>query len=126
VVAEGSSLFALQDTIQNNARFGIWVLKGAAVQAADLTITGNNSDGVSLSQASSAAIAQNVTGTVITGNGGHGVSIGDLSFAEFDGTNNVSGNLTQPDVACNPQYSATRGAGTVGGTTNCVEPLHKK
>jgi len=42
------------------------------------------------------------------------VSVNDLSFAEFDGTNNISGNLGQPDVACYPQYSATRGAGTVG------------
>ena len=59
---------------------------------------------------------------MITGNGGNGVSIETCRLREFDGTNNVSGNLTQPDVACNPQYSATRGAGTVGGTTNCVEP----
>jgi parallel beta-helix repeat protein len=76
VVASGSSLFALQDTIQNNARFGIWVLKGAALVTTDLTITGNNSDGVNLSQASSAAFEQSITGNLITGNGGHGVSIG--------------------------------------------------
>jgi hypothetical protein len=95
VVASGSNLQPQNDTIQNNARFGIWVLKGAVLRAFDLTIAGNNSAGVSLSQASSAAIEQDVTGNVITGNGGNGVSIGDLSFVEFDGTNNVSGNLTQ-------------------------------
>jgi hypothetical protein len=25
-------------------------------------------------------------------------------------------------VVCNPQFSATRGSGGIGGTTNCVEP----
>jgi parallel beta-helix repeat protein len=120
VVSFGSNLAATADTIQNNA-IGVQVGQGS-LRASDLTITGNNSDGVLLIKASAATFFQVNTGNVIIGNGGNGVSVNDLSFAEFDGMNNVSGNLTQPDVACNPQYSATRGAGTVGGTTNCVEP----
>jgi Right handed beta helix region len=124
-VISGSNLTAQSDTIQNNTS-GIEVSYTSVLRANDLTITGNSGDGVSLRSGSSAAFEQSITGNVITGNGGNGVSINDLSFAEFDDTNNVSGNLTQPDVACNPQYSATRGAGTVGGTTNCMEPPHKK
>ncbi len=126
VVLPGSSLVAQQDTVQNNSGQGIWVLKAAAIRVFDLTITGNGLAGIDLSQHSSAAIEQLSNGNVITGNSGNGVRIGDLSFAEFDGANNVSGNLTQPDVACRPQFSATRGAGTVGGTTNCMEPQDSK
>jgi hypothetical protein len=120
VVSFGSNLTAGADTIQNNA-IGIQIGQGS-LRASDLIITGNDSDGVLLMKASAATFFQVNTGNAITGNGGNGVSVNDLSFAEFDGTNDVSGNLTQPDVACNPQYSATRGAGTVGGTTNCAEP----
>ena len=87
--------------------------------ALDLTVSGSSSDGVALDGDSTALLGQLVTGTVITGNGGHGVAINNLSLVEFDGTNNVSGNLNQPDVACNPEYSVGEGAGTVGGTTNC-------
>ena len=126
LVISGSNLTAQSDTIQNNGFYGIRVAINAVLRASDLTITGNSSTGVQLEEASTAAFQQSNTGNVITGNGGNGVSVNDLSFASFSGTNNVSGNLTQPDVACNPQYSATRGAGTVGGTTNCMEPLHKK
>ena len=122
LVAFGSSLTAYVDTIQNNASFGIRVIQRSALQAVDLTITGNGGDGVRVAQAATASFGQSTTGNVITGNGGSGVFLRDLSFAEFDDANNVSGNLTQPDVACNPQYSATRGSGTVGGTTNCLEP----
>ena len=125
VVGYGSNLTAGPDIIQNNA-IGIRVIQNSVLRATDLTITGNSGDGVLLVQASTAVLQQSITGSVVTGNGGNGVSVNDLSFAEFDGTNNVSGNLTQPDVACNPQYSATRGSGTVGGTTNCMEPAHKK
>ena len=67
------------------------------------------------------------TGTLITRNGGNGVMINDLSFASFEGPgNNISGNTTQPDVVCNPQFSAERRAlptsNIGGGTTNCTEP----
>jgi hypothetical protein len=57
----------------------------------------------------------------ITGNAGKGVVYSDLSMGDF-GATTVSGNTGQPDVVCNPQFSATRGTGTIGGTTNCVEP----
>ena len=122
----GSTLTATSDTIQNNGAVGIRVVQGSVLRAFDLTITGNSADGVRVEQASTASFSQQAGGNVITGNGGNGVSLGDLSFAQFNDTNNVSGNLGQPDVACNPQYSATRGAATVGGTTNCVETQHSR
>lgn len=125
LVGYGGTLTALSDVVQNNET-GVQVMQKSALQATDLTITNNREDGVLLLSASSAAFQQSNTGNLITGNSGNGVSVNDLSFAEFDDTNNVSGNLTQPDVACNPQYSATRGAGTVGGTTNCTEPQRNK
>jgi hypothetical protein len=64
------------------------------------------------------------TGELVTGNAGNGVNINDLSFASFGTGDNVSGNSGQPDVMCNPQFSATRRAltGIGSGTTNCVEP----
>jgi hypothetical protein len=125
LVGYGSTLTALSDIVQNNET-GVLVMQKSALRATDLTITNNREDGVLLQSGSTAAFQQSNTGNLITGNSGNGVSVNDLSFAEFDGANNVSGNLTQPDVACNPQYSATRGAGTVGGTTNCTEPRHNK
>jgi hypothetical protein len=118
----GSTLTATSDIIQNNAGPGIRAQGTSVIRAFDLTIKGNGGDGVSLQSASSASIEQADTGNVITGNGGNGVAVHDLSFAAFFGNNNVSGNLGQPDVACYPQYSATRGAVTASGTTNCVEP----
>jgi hypothetical protein len=125
VVVSGSNLTAQSDTIKSNTN-GILALSGSVVRAAGVTINDNTADGVWLEADSTALFDY---GNVVTGNGGNGVSINDLSFAGFnfgDSSNNVSGNLTQPDVACNPQYSATRGAGTVGGTTNCMEPQPKK
>jgi hypothetical protein len=119
VALNASSLTATSDTITGNANFGIALLNNSVVRAFDLTINGNSNTGVRLASASTAEFRQITTGNVITGNGGIGVEVNDLSFARFVGTNTVSGNLTQPDVGCNPQYSATRGAGTVGGTTDC-------
>ena len=122
MVGFGSDVTAGLDTIQNNG-VGIHVVQGSVFRGGSLTITGNNSDGVLLESSSTASLLNG--SNVITGNGGSGVSVNDLSFAEFSSTDNIGGNLTQPDVACNPQYSATRGAG-VGGTTNCVEPQRKR
>jgi hypothetical protein len=113
-VLSGGELNAISDIVQNNA-FGIRALNNSVVRASGVTISGNRSDGVRL-ESSSTARFEGDNG--ITGNSGNGVSINDLSFAGFSG-DNVSGNLAQPDVACYPQFSATRGAGTVGGTTNC-------
>jgi hypothetical protein len=114
-----SNLTATSDTITGNANFGISLLNNSVVRAFDLTINSNSNSGVQLASASTAELRPINTGNAITGNGGNGVSVNDLSFARFYGNNTVNGNLTQPDVACNPQYSATRGAGRVGGTTNC-------
>ena len=125
LVGYGGTLTALSDVVQKNNETGVQVMQKSALRATDLTITNNREDGVLL-MSFHAAFQQLITGNLITGNSGNGVSVNDLSFAAFDGTNNVSGNLTQPDVACNPQYSATRGAGTVGGTTNCTEPQRNK
>jgi hypothetical protein len=116
VVLSDSYLFGEGDMIQSNP-VGILAQSGSVVRFAGLTVSNNTGDGVRLESGSTALFADNM----ITSNGGNGVAIHDLSFASFNG-DNISGNLTQPDVACYPQFSATRGAGTVGGTTNCNEP----
>jgi hypothetical protein len=119
-VLNDSYLFDSADTIQNNG-IGIRAQNNSVVRADTLALSSNRSDGVRLE---SGAAASFLGADVITGNAGNGVAVHDLAFASFfpDGTENISGNLTQPDVACYPQFSATHGAGTVGGTTNCAEP----
>lgn len=121
-VVSGSNLTIFHATIQNNAGSGVVAMVGSTVRLFDNTISGNAGNGISLFSQSSGSLEQDVTGNVVTGNVGVGVVLRDLSFARFFDTNNVSGNLTQPDVACRPQFTATSGAGTVGGTTDCVEP----
>jgi hypothetical protein len=96
------------------------LLNNSVARVFDLIIDGNSAAGVHLESGSTASFEQINTGNVITGNGRFGVSVNDLSFAGFVGTNTVNGNLAEPDVVCNPQYSATRGAHQVGGTTNCA------
>jgi hypothetical protein len=118
VIVNTGNLTATSDTITSNGVFGIRLLNNSVARVFDLTINGNSAAGVHLESGSTASFEQINTGNVITGNGRFGVSVNDLSFAGFVGTNTVNGNLAQPDVVCNPQYSATRGAGTVGGTTN--------
>lgn len=119
---DGSFLYAFQCTIQNNA-FGIRA-EDSTLRIELSTITGNAFDGVQLQEGSSARFPVIFGPNAINGNGFQGVSVNDLSFAAFDSGNDVSGNLMPPDVVCNPQFSATRGATTnIGsGTTNCVEP----
>jgi hypothetical protein len=119
VIVDGGNLTATSDTITSNGVFGIRLLNSSVARVFDLTIDDNSAAGVHLESGSTASFEQINTGNVITGNGRFGVSVNDLSFAGFVGSNTVNGNLAQPDVVCNPQYSATRGAGTVGGTTNC-------
>ena len=119
LILNSSNLTATSDTIKSNAILGIRLASNSVALAFDLTLNGNSAAGVRLESGSTASLEQVNTGNVITGNGGQGVSVNDLSFAGFVGTNTVNGNLAQPDVVCNPQYSATQGAGTVGGTTNC-------
>jgi parallel beta-helix repeat protein len=125
-VLSGSELNIEGATIQNNALDGVLALLGSSVRIYDSTISGNGGSGIGLYSQSNGSLEQTVTGNVVTGNAGNGVFLRDLSFARFVGTNNVSANLTQPDVTCVPQFPATRGSGTVGGTTNCVEPRAAK
>ena len=119
-VFNDSYLFDSADTIQNNG-IGIRAQNNSVVRADTMTISNNGSDGVRLE---SGAALSFLGDDMITGNGGNGVAVHDLAFAGFaiDGSDNVSGNQGQPDVACYPQFSATRGAGAIGGTTNCNEP----
>lgn len=124
-VVDGSFLFAFATTVQNNGGGGIRIADHSTLRSMDSTITGNGGSGIRLDGGSEVRFIINTTGTVVTRNSGNGVRINDLSFANFtEGGNNVSGNFGQPDVVCNPQFSATRGALTNigGGTTNCVEP----
>ncbi|HYL16118.1 MAG TPA: right-handed parallel beta-helix repeat-containing protein [Terriglobales bacterium] len=117
-------LFALGNTINNNGFYGIRLTDHSSAQMTDNTITGNAAGGVGLETSSEGHFSVSATGNVITGNAGNGVTISDLSFANFDSPgNNISGNATQPDVACNPQTSAARGAlANIGtGTTNCAQ-----
>lgn len=122
-VLDGSFLYSFQATIENNA-FGIRA-EDSTLRVELSTISGNALDGVQLQEASNARFPVLQGPNTITANGFEGVSVNDLSFAAFDPGNNVSGNLIPPDVVCNPQFPATRGATTNigGGTTNCVEPI---
>jgi hypothetical protein len=122
-VVSGSELAVQNVTIQNNTGDGIRVLLGSTVRLFDDTITGNGGNGVSVFAQSNSSFEINTTGTVVMGNVGNGVAIRDLSFARFFGGDNISTNLTQPDIACLPQFPATRGAASEIGTTNCVEPF---
>jgi len=147
-VYQGSSLTSLGDTIannyigvlvqfgayfetetsiiQNNNSFGVEALMNSTMRIISAKIMGNASDGVHIEQNSSARIGLGPGSppNAIQNNGGSGVFLGDLSFARFTLENKITGNLTQPDVSCGPQFSATRGAlvNIGGGSTNCVEP----
>jgi hypothetical protein len=147
-IYQGSTLFSLRDsiannaigvlvqfggyfetessTVQNSSSFGIEALMNSTLRIIATRIIGNASDGVHVDQNSAARVGL-FAGTptnVIQQNGGSGVFVGDLSFVRFTPENKITGNLTQPDVSCGQQYSATRGALTNigGGSTNCVEP----
>lgn len=123
VVLSGSYLIAQPITSTNNRGNGIHVTGNSTYRALDSTVTGNGGAGVILDESSAASFELNETGNTITGNTGNGVVIGDLSFAGFKPGNHITGNFTQPDVLCKPQFPATRGAltNTGGGTTNCGE-----
>jgi hypothetical protein len=143
-----SSVRAVGLTVQGSSEFGIavgpdclldlgggsvvWGNAGAGIQVDQgslrlfgVTISGNGGFGVVLDAGARLNV---VRGTTITGNGEAGVGLGDLSFARFQANgaqpNSVTGNGAPFDVACRPQFSATRGAlaNIGGGTTNCVEP----
>lgn len=121
-VVSGSNLTMQNATIQNNAGDGVRVLLGSSLRMFDTVISGNAGNGITLFSQANGSLEQITTGNVVTGNTGNGMAIRDVSFARFFDTNNISGNLTQPDITCLPQFPATRGSGTAGGTTDCVEP----
>ena len=125
-VVSGSNLTMQNATIQNNAGDGVRVLLGSSLRMFDTVISGNAGNGITLFSQANGSLEQIVTGNVVTGNTGNGMAIRDVSFARFFDTNNISGNLTQPDITCLPQFPATRGSGTAGGTTDCVEPVGPK
>lgn len=112
-------------TVSNNGDHGIFAAAHGTIRFQTANVTGNAGDGVRV-QDDSVLRTDFVAPTVnnITGNGGAGVNIGDLSHAWFvpDGSMNITGNLGGLDVYCAGQFAATRNVGTVGGTTNCVEP----
>jgi hypothetical protein len=117
-VTNGSTLNARSDKIWSNY-VGLSAFNGAEVELQAVNISGNQQDGVWI-EANSTVLFDSPA-NVVTGNGSTGVSINDNSFAGFNfgnANNTVSGN-GQGDVVCFGLFSATRGAGTVGGTTNC-------
>ena len=119
----GSHLTVYSSTIRNNEGNGIRVRVHSSLRVFDGAIEGNGIDGIQIESGSGAQLVAD-TGVSITNNGNAGVSVADLSFAEFQGTNTVTGNFGGTDVLCLPQFSATRGAlaNIGGGSTNCVEP----
>jgi hypothetical protein len=128
VLAQFDSYFETDssDVIQNNSADGVSLLLNSSLRIIGAKITGNAGNGVRVDQNSAARIGF-VAGSspnVITGNGGNGVYVADLSFVRFTPENNITSNVTQPDVACHQQFSATRGAlvNIGGGITNCAEP----
>lgn len=121
-VHDASFLYSFHSTVQNN---GFGIRSEQSTLRIELSTFSNNSlDGVQLQEQSSAWFAAIFGPNTITGSGFQDVSVNDLSFAAFDPGNSITGSLQPPDVVCNPQFSATRGALTNigGGSTNCIEP----
>jgi hypothetical protein len=125
----GSSLIAQNLVSQNNGGAGgVRISDHSTLRLIDSTLTANLGAGVYLDSNSEAEFEDSATLNLITKNGGSGVSLGDLSFANFNGADQITGNNTgNPggvDVYCGLQFSATRGVlGNIGGgTTNCTEP----
>jgi hypothetical protein len=107
----------LQANLLNNSDAGLAVQFQSTIELTASSISGSGSVGAFARESSFARF----TASTITGNAGGGVVYSDLSMGDFAGTT-VSSNGGQTDVVCNPQFSATRGTTTIGGTTNCVEP----
>jgi len=123
VVDGGSSFESFGATISNSSLAGIEASEHAFVSLSGTTISGNG-NGIELVRHSSLHLGASNT---ITANTGYGIFLFDLSFVTFDPGNSVTGNnrngIGALDVACFPQFTATRGALTNigGGTTNCAE-----
>ena len=114
----GRQAFAyITAVVENNSDAGIVVQWQSTLELTSGSISGNGSVGALVRQSSFARFSD----STISGNAGGGVVLSDLSMGNFIGTT-VTGNGGGTDVVCNPQYSATRGVASTGGTTNCVEP----
>lgn len=124
VLVTRGTLILVNSVVQGNQNRGIFAIEGSTIRLEASTVTNNSGDGIQLRQSSQSRLESFAGINNITGNGAAGVSVGDLSFAFFDTSSNVTGNVGGTDVVCLPQFSATRGALTSlsGGTTNCVEP----
>jgi len=122
MAANQGYILAYASMVRNNGSDGspgVNVINHSTVRLVSATISGNGGNGVNVRGGSEATFEDSSS----TGNAGFGVRVGDLSFALFS-ESNVTGNLGGTDVACRPQYPATRGALTDigGGLTDCVEP----
>jgi hypothetical protein len=102
--------------LQNNSNVGAHAMFNSTMELTG-TISGNGSAGTYVHEGSSVRL----TNATITDNVGPGVIVQDLSMVSFNGAS-VTHNGGGMDVACNPQYPATRGVADTGGITNCVEP----
>jgi hypothetical protein len=124
----GSIVQVSGSTISDN--FGPGIVMGmngtltlGSPSSSPITISGNGHDGIALEGGSTAVIQS----STITGNVRFGVEIGDLSFAKFESSNNITGNnaggVPSPfDIFCGPVYSTTRNIGSAilgGSSTNC-------
>jgi len=119
-VDTGGSLASFGDTIRDNKGDGIWFSHGFALLRGT-SVAGNSGNGLTVLAHSSVDVESS---TVITANGASGIFLRDLSFIDFREPSTVTGNLSGLDVACFPQFPATRGVltNTGGGNTNCTEP----
>ena len=122
------SYFDIQNTtIQDNEGDGVLVERRGTMRMDGSTISSNRGNGISVGGNSIAQVGINGSPAhnTIQLNGGNGVSLMDLSFGIFSPGQIVTGNASGLDVACNPQFPATRGARTNigGGITNCKEPV---
>jgi len=114
----GRQAFALiTAVVANNSGPGVVVQWQSTLELANGSISGNGNAGALVTQSSFTKF----TNSTISGNAAGGVVVSDLSMVNFAGST-VNGNGGGTDIVCNPQYSATRGVGGTGGTTNCVEP----
>jgi hypothetical protein len=104
--------------IENNS-VGVDVRWHSTLELTSSSILGSQTVGALVREGSFARF----TASTITGNPGGGVIYSDLSMGDFAGsTVTGNGNGNGMDIACSPQFAATRGVASTGGTTNCVEP----